>query len=51
MNKYELAVVVSAKLEDDDRAATIERVKKTGREIEYAPVRPKIKAGCRVGEL
>ena len=27
MNKYELAVVVSAKLEDDDRAATIERVK------------------------
>ncbi len=27
MNKYELAVVVSAKLEDDDRNATIERVK------------------------
>jgi len=27
MNKYELAVVVSAKLEDDDRAATVERVK------------------------
>ncbi|MCD8103968.1 MAG: 30S ribosomal protein S6 [Lachnospiraceae bacterium] len=27
MNKYELAVVVSAKLEDEDRAATIERVK------------------------
>lgn len=27
MNKYELAVVVNAKLEDDDRAATIERVK------------------------
>ena len=27
MNKYELAVVVSAKLEDDDRAATIEKVK------------------------
>ena len=27
MNKYELAVVVSAKLEDDERAATIERVK------------------------
>ncbi|MCD8039119.1 MAG: 30S ribosomal protein S6 [Lachnospiraceae bacterium] len=27
MNKYELAVVVSAKLEDDDRTATIEKVK------------------------
>ena len=27
MNKYELAVVVSAKLEDEDRAATIEKVK------------------------
>lgn len=27
MNKYELAVVVSAKLEDDDRAAVLERVK------------------------
>lgn len=27
MNKYELAIVVSAKLEDDERAATIERVK------------------------
>jgi small subunit ribosomal protein S6 len=27
MNKYELAVVVSAKLEDDDRNATVERVK------------------------
>ncbi len=27
MNKYELAVVVSAKLEDDERNATIERVK------------------------
>lgn len=27
MNKYELAVVVSAKLEDDERAATIEKVK------------------------
>ena len=27
MNKYELAVVVSAKLEDDERVATIERVK------------------------
>ena len=27
MNKYELAVVVSAKLEDDERTATIERVK------------------------
>lgn len=27
MNKYELAVVVSAKLEDDDRAATVEKVK------------------------
>ncbi len=27
MNKYELAVVVSAKLEDDERAATVERVK------------------------
>ena len=27
MNKYELAVVVSAKLEDEDRAATIEMVK------------------------
>ena len=27
MNKYELAVVVSAILEDEDRAATIEKVK------------------------
>ena len=27
MNKYELAVVVSAKLEDEDRAAVIEKVK------------------------
>ena len=27
MNKYELAVVVNAKLEDEDRAALIERVK------------------------
>jgi len=27
MNKYELAVVVSAKLEDEDRAATLDRVK------------------------
>lgn len=27
MNKYELVVVVSAKLEDDERAATIEKVK------------------------
>lgn len=27
MNKYELAVVVSAKLEDEERAATIEKVK------------------------
>ena len=27
MNKYELAVVVSAKLEDDERVATVERVK------------------------
>ena len=27
MNKYELAVVISAKIEDDERAATIEKVK------------------------
>ena len=27
MNKYELAVVVNAKLEDEDRAAVVERVK------------------------
>lgn len=27
MNKYELAVVVNAKIEDDERAATIEKVK------------------------
>lgn len=27
MNKYELAVVVSAKIEDDERTAVIERVK------------------------
>ena len=27
MSKYELAVVVSAKLEDEERAATIEKVK------------------------
>ena len=27
MNKYELALVVSAKIEDDERAATIDKVK------------------------
>ena len=27
MNKYELAVVVSAKIEDDERTATLEKVK------------------------
>lgn len=27
MNKYELAVVVNAKIEDDERAATIDKVK------------------------
>ena len=27
MNKYELAVVVNAKLEDEERTATIEKVK------------------------
>ena len=27
MNKYELCVVVSAKIEDDERAATLEKVK------------------------
>ncbi len=27
MNKYELAVVLSAKLEDDERAAAIEKIK------------------------
>ena len=27
MNKYELAVIVSAKIEDDERAATIDKVK------------------------
>lgn len=27
MNKYELAVVVTAKIEDDERAATLEKVK------------------------
>ena len=27
MNKYELAVVVSAKIEDDERAATLEKAK------------------------
>ena len=26
MNKYELAVVVTAKIEDDERAATLEKV-------------------------
>ena len=29
MNKYELAVVVSAKIEDDARNAVVEKVKKT----------------------
>ena len=29
MNKYELAVVVSAKIENDERAAVIEKVKDT----------------------
>ena len=27
MNKYELAVVISAKIEDDERTATLEKVK------------------------
>ena len=27
MNKYELAVIVSAKIEDDERVATVEKVK------------------------
>ena len=27
MNKYELAVIISAKIEDDERAATLEKVK------------------------
>ena len=27
MNKYELAVVVSAKIEDEERAAVVEKVK------------------------
>lgn len=27
MNKYELAVVVNAKIEDDERAATVDKVK------------------------
>ena len=27
MNKYELAVVISAKIEDEERAATVEKVK------------------------
>ena len=27
MNKYELAVIVNAKIEDDERAATIDKVK------------------------
>ena len=27
MNKYQLAVVVNAKIEDDDRVATVEKVK------------------------
>ena len=29
MNKYELALVVSAKIEDDARVATVEKVKET----------------------
>ena len=29
MNKYELAVVISAKIEDDERAAALEKVKNT----------------------
>lgn len=29
MNKYELCVVVTAKIEDEDRAATVEKVKET----------------------
>ncbi|MCR5002100.1 MAG: 30S ribosomal protein S6, partial [Lachnospiraceae bacterium] len=28
MNKYELCVVLSAKIEDDERAATLEKVQK-----------------------
>ena len=32
MNKYELALVVSAKIEDDARTATVEKAK------EYVPV-------------
>ena len=33
MNKYELAVVVSAKIEDDERAQVIEKVKRFGGKI------------------
>ena len=34
MNKYELAVVVSAKIEDDERAQVIEKVKALAYEIQ-----------------
>ena len=33
MNKYELAVVVSAKIEDDERAQVIEKVERFGGQI------------------
>ena len=43
MNKYELALVVNAKIEDDERAATVEKAKEliarfvcTVTEVEYA---------------
>ena len=45
MNKYELAVVVSAKIEDDARTAVIEKVKRT---IENTVVRlPMSMSGVR----
>ena len=35
MNKYELAVVVSAKVEDDVRAGVIEKVKELNRSFRW----------------
>ena len=52
MNKYELAVVVSAKIEDDERAQVIEKVKalveRFGGKISEADVPGEIEQRIRI---
>ena len=45
MNKYELALVVSAKIEDDARTAVVEKAK------EYITRAGGVRAGCTVTEV